>query len=72
MRYGGYRRNPARDDIVIAAACMPLYLAAVGRYGLRVLAALAISIAVGLLTEVIASRIRKNFVDKYSDQIHYH
>ncbi|MBU8920523.1 MAG: RnfABCDGE type electron transport complex subunit D [Bacteroidales bacterium] len=59
MRLGGYKKHPARNDIVIALVCLPLYFAAVGRYGLRVLIALAVSIAVGLLTEVIASKIRK-------------
>lgn len=59
MRAPGYRRNPARDDIIISTLTIPLYLAAAGRYGVRIFAALALSLAVGLLTEIIGARIRK-------------
>ncbi|HSG27653.1 MAG TPA: RnfABCDGE type electron transport complex subunit D [Candidatus Krumholzibacterium sp.] len=58
MSRAGYRRIPARDDILIAALTLPLYMAAAGRYGLRIFLALTISILVGTATEMIAARIR--------------
>jgi Na+-translocating ferredoxin:NAD+ oxidoreductase RnfD subunit len=54
-----YRRMPARNDIVISLLCIPLYGAAAGKYGLRILLALAVSVAVGALVETLAARMRK-------------
>ena len=55
----GYRKYPSRNDILLTAFTIPLYAAGTGRYGLRLLLALAISLVIGSLTEIIAHRIRK-------------
>lgn len=58
MTVSSYRRNPVRDDVVMAVLCLPLYLAATGKYGLRIPLALAVSVVTGLATEAIGAKIR--------------
>ena len=53
------RQHPARNDLLIALATVPLAVAAIGRYGLKVAAMIAISVVVGLAVEVVACKLRR-------------
>ena len=53
-----YRKFPKRNDIILASAALPLYIAGVGKYGFRVLIMLALVSAVGYALEKLSARIR--------------
>ncbi len=54
----GYRKYPGRNDMLLALLAVPLYLVAVGRYGYRMVIALALSVLIGYMAEKIGARIR--------------
>lgn len=54
----GYRKYPGRSDMLLSLLTIPLYLAATGRYGYRMIIALAVSVLVGYLAETLGARIR--------------
>jgi len=54
----GYRKCPGRSDMLLTLLSVPLYLAAVGRYGYRMVIALAVSLLIGYMAEKIGAKIR--------------
>jgi Na+-translocating ferredoxin:NAD+ oxidoreductase RnfD subunit len=53
-----YRRYPARNDVLLAAAAVPLYITAAGMYGLRVFLLLAVSLVIGWSVEVLTAKAK--------------
>ena len=61
---GGVRRIFSdRNDLLLAVLAIPLYVAAVGRYGFKILFALLISVIIGTVVEIAAFKIRKKEID---------
>jgi len=56
--YSGYARYAGRSDVALAIATMPLYIASIARYGLRILILLLICTIIGYLLERFTARIR--------------
>ena len=59
MHDAGYRRQSLRNDLLLSVLTLPLIVAATGRYGLRIPAALAVTAVVGLATEWLGAHLRK-------------
>ncbi len=59
MMQTGYLRKPFRNEMFIALACLPLYMAGIAKYGLHLLLALLVSCIVGYATERVAMHIKK-------------
>ena len=53
-----FRKYPGRSDMLLVLLAAPLYLVAVGRYGYRMVIALAVSMLVGYLAEKVGAKIR--------------
>lgn len=52
-----------RNDRIIAILAIPLYIAAIGRYGTKIIFALVLSIVIGLIVEIAAFVIRKKRIE---------
>lgn len=50
---------PERNDILIIVFTIPLYIAAIGKYGFKIAFALLISVIIGAVTEIVAFKLRK-------------
>jgi Na+-translocating ferredoxin:NAD+ oxidoreductase RnfD subunit len=50
---------PDRNDILLIIFLLPLYIAAIGKYGLKIVFALLISVIIGTVVEIAAFKIRK-------------
>jgi electron transport complex protein RnfD len=51
-----------RNDTLIMLFTIPVYFAAIGKYGLRIVVALLISFFIGMMIEIAAFRIRKQAI----------
>lgn len=54
-----------RSDRLLALCALPLYLAAIGKYGLKMVAALLLSVVIGAGVELVAWRLRKKTPDLF-------
>ncbi|NLI76697.1 MAG: RnfABCDGE type electron transport complex subunit D [Candidatus Riflebacteria bacterium] len=60
------RRRLALYPWVVLLAVLPVYVGAVGRYGLRVLAILGLSVLTGVLVDALAFRLRRDPAPRWS------
>jgi Na+-translocating ferredoxin:NAD+ oxidoreductase RnfD subunit len=56
--FSSYYRYRDRNDTALAIAALPLYIAGIARYGLRLLILLAICVILGYMLELFTARIR--------------
>jgi Na+-translocating ferredoxin:NAD+ oxidoreductase RnfD subunit len=56
--FSSYYRYRGRNDTALAITTLPLYIASIARYGLRILILLAICLILGYMLELLTARIR--------------